>query len=64
MKNEIFSFEIDPLEAHILAELLDEKIGNLVTLPPYVDAARYTAHIIAIRKKLDYVLLDIRKGRR
>ena len=64
MKNDAFSLEIDPVEAHILTELLDEKIGNLVTLPPYVDASRYTSQVIGIRKKLDDILLDIRKGKR
>lgn len=64
LRNDNFSLEIDQVETHILTELLDEKIGNLVTLPPYVDASRYTSQIIGIRKKLDYILLDIRKGKR
>lgn len=64
MRNDIYSLEIDPVEVHILKELLDEKIGNLVTLPPYVDASRYTSQVIGIRKKLDYILCDMRKGKR
>ena len=59
-----YLLNIDAVEVHLLADLLDKEIGNLVTLPPYVDASRYTAQIIGIRKKLDYILLDIRKGKR
>lgn len=62
MKTIFYSLVIDPVETHILTELLDEKIGNLVTLPPYVDASRYTAQIIGIRKKIDNILIDIRKA--
>ncbi len=63
MRNEYFDLIIDEIDVNILKEILDEKIGNLVTLPPYVDASLYTAQIIGIRKKLDHILLDIKRSK-
>lgn len=62
MKND-YSLNIDAVEAHILREILDREIGNLCTLPLYVDASQYTALVIGIRKKLDYILLDIKRSK-